>query len=101
MVTADAQGVIRLAVTGGDDWDLMGWHEASGPYEVTLSGQGPTPCNPADLSEPFGILDLSDINAFVSAFVAGDPLADLNPDGIYDLADIVAFIDAFNLGCPT
>ena len=30
-------------------------------------------CNPADLSEPFGTLDLADINAFVASFIAGCP----------------------------
>jgi hypothetical protein len=58
------------------------------------------PCNAADLAPPFGILDLGDIVAFVTAFTAQDPLADLVPDGIYDLADIVAFVTAFNTGCP-
>lgn len=38
--------------------------------------QGPPPnqpCNVADLAEPFGVLDLSDISAFISAFTAGCP----------------------------
>jgi hypothetical protein len=49
----------------------------------------------ADLAEPFGTLDLSDINAFATAFTANDPAADLIRDGIYDLADITQFITAF------
>ena len=57
-------------------------------------------CNVADLSEPHGVLDLSDINAFVSAFVTQGPAADIVPDGIYDLADIGAFVGAFVAGCP-
>lgn len=48
-----------------------------------------------DLAEPFGTLDLSDINAFVTAFTTSNPAADLNRDGIYDLADISLFIAAF------
>ena len=58
------------------------------------------PCSEADLAEPFGILDLADITAFVSAFLAGDASADLNDDGVFDLSDIVAFVTAFNAGCP-
>ena len=57
-------------------------------------------CNAADLAEPYDILDLSDITAFVGAFTTQDPAGDLNGDGIYDLSDITAFVDAFLAGCP-
>jgi hypothetical protein len=62
--------------------------------------QSPSPCNAADLSEPLGVLDLSDISAFASAFVGNDPVADLNADGIFDLTDITGFVTLFNQGCP-
>ena len=56
---------------------------------------------PADLAEPFGVLDLADINTFASAFIAGDPAADLAaPFGVLDLADINAFVASFLAGCP-
>jgi hypothetical protein len=57
-------------------------------------------CNAADLVEPFGVLDLNDINAFVGAFVAGSPAGDLNNDGVLDLTDINLFVSAFLAGCP-
>jgi hypothetical protein len=58
-------------------------------------------CNPADLAQPLGVLDLADITAFVGAFVASDPAADLAPPaGVFDLSDIGAFIAAFTEGCP-
>lgn len=58
------------------------------------------PC-PADLAEPFGVLDLSDIQAFSIAFVGGDPQADLaEPFGVLDLADVTAFVQSFLAGCP-
>jgi hypothetical protein len=58
-------------------------------------------CNDADLAEPFGVLDLADVQAFVGAFVAGDALADLAPPaGVLDLADLQAFVGAFVAGCP-
>lgn len=101
LVTTDGEGDLYLAVTGGSDDDLLGGHEEFGPYEVRVSLNGPMPCGPADLSEPFGILDLSDINAFVAGFVGGEAVADLNGDGLYDLADIVLFIEAFTMGCPS
>ena len=54
----------------------------------------------ADLAEPFGVLDLADVQAFVTAFTSGAMLADLNGDGILDLADLQAFVVSFNAGCP-
>jgi hypothetical protein len=57
-------------------------------------------CNDADLAEPFGILDLSDITTFVGAFTSQDPIADINGDTLFDLSDITAFVGAFTAGCP-
>ncbi len=57
------------------------------------------PCNPAGLAPPYGLLDLDDINAFVAAFLAMRPTADLIPDGLFDLSDINAFVVAFVGGC--
>ena len=57
------------------------------------------PC-PADLAEPFGLLDLADITAFATGFLAMDPIADLVADGLFDLSDINAFVTAFTAGCP-
>jgi hypothetical protein len=58
-------------------------------------------CGNADLSPQYGVLDLSDITAFISAFLAQDPLADLSiPYGVFDLSDITAFVNAFTVGCP-
>jgi hypothetical protein len=60
----------------------------------------PYQCNASDLAEPFGVLDLSDIIAFIDGFLAADDSADLNDDGVFDLTDINLFIDGFNAGCP-
>lgn len=68
---------------------------------LTVLASNASGCNPADIAEPFGQLDLADISAFVSAFLAGDPEADLAPPaGTFDLADLTAFITAFTTGCP-
>lgn len=67
---------------------------------VFSSEPGVQGCNAADLAETYGILDLSDINAFVAAFVSQNALADLNNDMIFDLTDITTFIGAFTAGCP-
>jgi endonuclease/exonuclease/phosphatase family metal-dependent hydrolase len=57
-------------------------------------------CNAADLAEPFGVLDLSDINAFTFAFITQDSDADLDASGVFDLTDINLFVAAFVAGCP-
>jgi hypothetical protein len=61
---------------------------------------GATPCSGADLAAPFGILDLSDINAFVTAFTGMTSGGDLDQNGIFDLTDINLFVTAFTGGCP-
>ena len=63
---------------------------------------GAIPCNPTDIAEPFGVLDLADIGRFVTDFQAGDTTCiDIaEPFGILDLADIGAFVTNFQAGCP-
>jgi hypothetical protein len=59
------------------------------------------PCNDADNAEPFGVLDLADVNGFVNGYVNQLPAADIAaPFGVWDLSDVNAFIAAFNAGCP-
>ncbi|MEM7621638.1 MAG: GC-type dockerin domain-anchored protein [Planctomycetota bacterium] len=58
-------------------------------------------CNRADLAAPFGILNSTDINAFVGAFLNDRPAADLaEPVGILNSSDINAFVADFLGGCP-
>ncbi|MFI4896283.1 MAG: GC-type dockerin domain-anchored protein [Phycisphaerales bacterium JB059] len=58
-------------------------------------------CNVSDLAEPYGVLDFTDVVAFLGAFGSMDPAADLAPPtGVFDFTDIVAFLGAFGAGCP-
>jgi len=97
--------------SSGGDYTVsgtIGQHDAApasagGDYALTggfWAGLGAGPCNAADLAEPFGLLDLADISAFVGAFTAMDPLADLDGDGLFDLTDVSMFVGAFVAGCP-
>ncbi len=53
----------------------------------------------ADLSEPYGVLDFSDVVAFLGAFATGGEAADLAaPAGSVDFADVVAFLTALAAG---
>ena len=57
------------------------------------------PC-PADLVPPAG-LDIDDVLAFLAAFIAGDPLADVAPPfGVLDIDDVLSFLGSFAAGCP-
>jgi len=58
-------------------------------------------CNEADLAMPFGLLDFSDVVAFLTAFASMEPAADLaDPFGTWDFSDVVAFLGSFSAGCP-
>ncbi len=66
-----------------------------GAYEF-----GVQPCQ-ADLAPPFGVLDFSDVIAFLTAFSSQDPIADLAPPtGVFDFSDVVEYLIAFGAGCP-
>lgn len=58
-------------------------------------------CNAADNAEPFGVLDLADVQGFITAFTMGGDAGDIaEPFGVFDLADVQAFVVAFTGGCP-
>lgn len=57
-------------------------------------------CNVADLAPAFGVLNLDDIDVFVTAFLSGNHIADLDGNGIANIDDIDAFVTAFLDGCP-
>ncbi|MBZ0172627.1 MAG: hypothetical protein K8E66_09635 [Phycisphaerales bacterium] len=103
-------------LTGHDDWANLvsnfrlspsfadGVHETvlELTYEEHVAVEnefgGGNPC-PADLAEPFGVLDLADALAFVTAFSNMSPVADFDGNGLFDLADVLEFVNAFNAGC--
>lgn len=58
-------------------------------------------CNPADIADPRGVLDLADVQSFIAGFTAQDPAADIDGNGTFDLADVQSFIAAFTDGCPS
>ena len=87
------------------DLRFTAWGSGSGTGGsfAYLRSEIPGPCNIADNAMPLGVLDLSDVQGFITAYLSGEflPEADLaEPFGVYDLADIHAFIGAFLDGCP-
>ena len=87
--------------TNGFDFDAEGNLQVPIGPQLFVSYRVPEGCSPADLVEPFGIVDISDTDAFILAFLAGDPIADLvAPFNVVDIDDVDAFINAFLAGCP-
>ncbi len=59
------------------------------------------PCSDADMAEPLGTLDFSDIAAFLSAFSSGFLASDLaDPEEVLNFTDVVTFLTEFAAGCP-
>ncbi|MEM1185260.1 MAG: GC-type dockerin domain-anchored protein [Planctomycetota bacterium] len=97
---ADLGGVANawsMTVSGGEQFaELLAYTL----HDITDVCDLPNSC-PADLAEPFGVLDLDDIDAFIIGFLASDAIADLAaPFGVIDLSDIDVFIVNFLGGCP-
>ncbi len=71
------------------------------PIDMGAFEYSVTPECVADLAEPFGTLDFSDVLAFLTAFGTMDPAADMaEPLGTFDFSDVLAFLSAFGAGCP-
>lgn len=72
-----------------------------GAWMIRAEGEAPAgPC-PADLAEPFGVLNFFDLVAYLGLFNAGDAAADLaEPAGVLNFFDLVAYLGEFNAGCP-
>ncbi len=85
-----------LAMVGAPRDDEGGSH--AGAVYVFQLDRGPCP---PDLAEPFDTLDFGDVQTFLSAWTAHDPIADFaGPLGVFNFFDVQAFLRAFAAGCP-
>ncbi len=72
------------------------WDQNDTDMAFRLLGQE---ASPADLAEPYGTLDFTDVVAFLGAFASGDAAADLAPPvGVVDFSDVIAFLASFAAG---
>ncbi len=53
----------------------------------------------ADLAEPHGVLNFSDVVEFIRLFNDGDLAADFDGNGVLGFGDVIAFIQEFTQGC--
>jgi hypothetical protein len=86
----DSNGGVDIAVSNRD----------SDSVSLFLNQNGSGPCSAADLVEPFGELNFFDVSAYINAFSAGDPSAELTGDGMLNFFDVSAYIALFGAGCP-
>jgi hypothetical protein len=58
-------------------------------------------CSPADLSEPYGVLNFFDVAAYLALYNNADPAADLAPPfGVINFFDLSEYLTLYNAGCP-
>ena len=99
-----ASGAITYTHSGVGETDQFMYSVAdetgarSGPTLVSVSVSNPCA---ADLAAPFGVLDVSDISAFLALFGANDPAVDFaEPYGVLTLDDVLLFLTLYTQGCP-
>ncbi len=100
-IDGDTMGAGRYRINFNASAQIeAGQTSAASSVDWTLSLRTPG-CSGADLAPPSGMLDFSDVIAFLSAFGASDPSADLAaPTGVWDFTDVLAFLTLFGAGCP-
>lgn len=81
-----------LAIERAGDADRIVMYDAALPC---------LPCSEADLSDPRGLLDFSDVAAFLTGFAAELVESDMaEPYRDWNFSDVLAFLTAFAAGCP-
>ena len=83
-------GILTIGADGNDD---LGTSSGSA-YIFNMN----PPC-PADFTND-GLLNFSDVSAFLDAFGSNNPTADFTNDGSYNFLDISAFLLTYAAGCP-
>lgn len=80
---------------------ITGWGRLNAAAAVTLAAAQPRPVSNtcvADLNAD-GHVDFIDLQLFLAAFTAGEPIADRNHDGVFDFFDIMRYLDEFLSSC--
>ncbi|MFK7885055.1 MAG: S8 family serine peptidase [Phycisphaerales bacterium] len=93
-----AQGEWTVNIADLGPFDPAEWHAAR--LVVYGTPSGPTPCSPADVSDPIGTLNFFDVAGFIALFNAGDSAADFDQNQVWNFFDIAEFIASYNAGCP-
>jgi hypothetical protein len=93
------EGVAAGDLDGDGDADAIVCNFLSDDVRVYLNRCAGRNC-PADLNGD-GLLNFFDVSAYIAAYNAGSPSADLaSPAGSFNFFDVSAFISLYNAGCP-
>jgi serine protease len=93
---------VDLGDAGRDDtfgWGLVNVAAARTWLDSTLPPVCAADLTGSDTGGPDGTVDGSDFIAFINAFAAGEPAADVVLDGTIDGSDFIEFINSFGAGC--
>jgi hypothetical protein len=96
------QTAVDLGDAGRDDtfgWGLVNVAAARTWLDSTLPPVCVADLAGSDTGGPDGTVDGSDFIAFINAFAAGEPAADVVLDGTIDGSDFIEFINSFGAGC--
>jgi hypothetical protein len=104
----DANAVVAIATSGGSPprqttvfSGIVPNLDVTGTLENAMVIIHPPPCSPADLAEPFGVLNFFDVSAYLTAYVLANPAADFAPPfGTLNFFDVSEFLTVYNQGCP-
>jgi len=68
-----ARARLRDADRGAFGWDVTAIDYDAGSDRLYLVNEDSSADPAADIAEPFGVLDLADVQAFIAAFAGGCP----------------------------
>ena len=108
-VECDCGDTFTFAVTAYDAASLRAWNFITGPNDWDLvvrfrglndgsSDKVPAAC-PPDVNCD-GVLDFYDVQTFLNAYSAMEPMGDWNGDGVFDFFDALKYLNDFSRGCP-
>ncbi len=97
-MAGNVSSLIVADATGNGMPDILTYNTGSSSFSLLRNQINQTPCA-ADITGD-GLLDLFDINAFVTLFLNNADDADFNADGETNFLDVSAFIISYQNGCP-
>jgi len=99
--SGDFDGIVLFDGEGGSEEPGFELGDESGIATYDNLRYDRLPDCAADISEPYGTLDFSDVIAFLVAFGNQEPIADVtSPLGSYDFSDVLVFLAFYGAGCP-
>lgn len=96
LIPASSGWVLQVATGINAEGSIVGWgvHGALGQRAFLLTASCPADCDGS------GVLNVDDVECFVTAFLALAPAADCDGSGVLNVDDVECFVASFLAGCP-